>query len=225
MKVLFAAWAGSTDHASAASPDDRASSDGRFADCARCATRGVGEVPVRQVISKSFTGYDGWSTPAGSHLCAVCAWSYTNPRLRQVPHLIRRDPAHFVEQSLASVAERLCAGALDCDVALVVPLRPGRKHLLPDAAWGRVAVDDAQLPWSIDDAARLQAVIDLRTSGFGTRMLRDPAPAYQVLRSLPPQRWQQVLSLWGRLAAWRTTANPWLELALRITTPQRGETR
>jgi hypothetical protein len=49
-----------------------------------------------------------------------------------------------------------------------VPLRPGRKHLLPTATWGHVTVDDAQLPWSTTDTARLAATrvaTDAQTDG------------------------------------------------------------
>lgn len=175
---------------------------------------------MRSVISKSFTGFDGWVSPAGSHLCGACRWSYTDPGLRRVPHLITREPAGIREQTLAQVQELLGRGAVGGAIALVVPLRPGRKHILPDASWGRVNIDNAQLSWTVQDAGRLQAMVELRAMGFGTRMLCSPTPAYPVLRSLPAESWARVLQLWDQVEPWRTSDNPWLDLAVRITTPQ-----
>ncbi|MDI9941303.1 MULTISPECIES: hypothetical protein [Rhodococcus] len=76
------------------------------------------------------------------------------------------------------------------DMAVVVPLRPGRKHLLPDARWGRITVDDTHLNWSESDTVRLAVMRRLRELGFTETMLRDEVPAYAVLCQLAADRWR-----------------------------------
>lgn len=209
MTVLTAAWrgAGCPEHGST-----------RLGPCACCATRSP-LAPIRSVVSKTFTGFQGWADPSGRGLCAACAWGHSNPVLRSTPHLITRDPAALLQLPRHEVGIRLVAGALNPDVAVVVPLRPGRKHLLPTAVWGRVTVDDVHLPWRTEDATRLLVVAELRSLGFGTRMLTSPAPAFHVMSSLPPAQRLHVLQMWDQLRVWRTPDNPWLPLALHITTP------
>lgn len=211
MNVLTAAWTSSS------TPDDIDAS-GRFGQCARCATT-AGLVPTREVISKAFTGFDGWADPSGGGLCAVCAWGYSTPSLRAVPHLVSRDPAGMHELSRDGAGEFLASGPLDVDHALVVPLRPGRKHLLPTATWGRVVIDNAQLPWNVREVHLLRTVTELRALGFGSRMLTEPAPPYQVMSKLPPASWSRVLHAWDELAQWRAAASPWMALALHVTAP------
>jgi len=218
MNVLTAAWisAGTSAGAPAASQ-----STGR---CARCATSAP-LVPVRDVVSKVFTGFDGWADPAGRGLCAACAWGYSTPSLRAVPHLVTREPATMRELGRAEAGALLTTGALGADSALVVPLRPGRKHILPTAAWGRVTVDDAQLPWTDHEAHLLGVVVRLRDLGFGSRMLAEPAPAFQVMTGLDPALWGEVMTVWSELAPWRVPAGPWLPLALHLTIPTTKEAR
>jgi len=209
MTVLTAAWSG------AGCPERRAT---RLGPCACCATRGP-LAPIRSVVSKTFTGFQGWADPSGPGLCAACAWGHSNPVLRSASHLITRDPVALQQLSRHEVGVRLLAGALSSDVAVVVPLRPGRKHLLPAAVWGRVMADDVHLPWRAEDATRLGVVAELRSLGFGTRMLTSPAPAFHVMSSLSPAQCLHVLQLWDQLSVWRTPDNPWLPLALHVTTP------
>jgi hypothetical protein len=123
--------------------------------------------------------------------------------------------------ALADVAAML-QEALAPDVALAVPLRPGRKHVLPAAAWGRVTTGDACLSWTCADAARLAVMARLRRQGFGSRMLAAPAPAFGVLRRLAPDHWPQVTRDWEALRPWRER-RPWLDLALRLPAPAAGQ--
>lgn len=212
MNVLTAAWTWSGAPASA---DTARIGRGR---CARCALE-ADLTPVREVVSKAFTGFDDWAEPAGRGLCGACSWGYSTPALRAVPHLVDRDSAGMRELTRAEAGQMLQVGPLDTGRALVVPLRPGRKHILPTAEWGRVAVDDAHLPWTEREAGLLGVVAGLRELGFGSRMLAEAAPPYTVLSGLPGSVWAQVMDDWARLAVWRVQAGPWLPLAVHLTTP------
>lgn len=186
--------------------------------CARCG-KPAELSPARAVISKTFTGFDGWIDPSGHGLCPVCCWGYDVDALRLSPHLVDADPPRLTCLTKGQVGELLQRGRLGSGHALVVPLRPGRKHLMPIAGWGRVTIDNTQVPWGEDDAGRLRVLARLRGLGFGTRMLAAPAPAYPALRRLPAKDWPQVISWWGELDPWRTADSPWLALALHVTIP------
>lgn len=208
MDVLTAAWTG----AGAPGPGPAAAPGG----CARCAAE-ADLVPARTAISKVFTGYDDWASPSGAGLCPACAWGYATPALRSYIHAVTDRPPMLRRLDRAQAHRLLAAAPMRPGIALLVPLRPGRKHLLPAAVWGRVTVDDVRLPWTAADAQRLQLVARLRGQGFGTRMLREPAPPFPVLRRLPVDQWATVMNSWSELDPWRTQPAPWLELALHIT--------
>ncbi len=216
MNVLTAAWSSLDEgegHAVVVS-----TSTAEEQHCARCT--GIGPlVPVRSVVSKVFTGFDDWANPRGAGLCAVCAWGFSDKRLRAGPYMVTMSPATLTLLDRTGAGDRLVQGALRADHCLVVPLRPGRKHLLPTAAWGRVVVDDAHLPWSGRDAELLSLVVQLRGLGFGSRMIAEPAPPFSVLRSVESARWAWVLDAWSQLAEWRAPPSPWLALALHVSTP------
>jgi len=110
----------------------------------------------------------------------------------------------------------LTAGALPAGAAVVVPLRPGRKHVLPTARWGVVTVDDARLPWGVRDAGRLRAALRLRQLGVSQRSLSSSAPPFTLVQSLTPAARQEVLELWPHLAVWRG-GTPWMQLVQRVT--------
>ena len=211
MDVLTAAWIGDGRPTVEPSPTLEGP-------CARCGTTAA-LVPARSVISKAFTAFDGWSTPNGRGLCPACAWCYDTTSLRAVAHLVTRQLPALRRMTRDDAVVLLRAGALAVDLSLVVPLRPGRKHVVPAAEWGRVSVDDVPVPWSASDAQLLEAVLELRSQGFGTRMLAEPAPPVPVLKALAPDRWARVLQLWEALGPWRTPDSPWMDLALHITTP------
>ena len=206
--------------------------------CARCGietdqlTRATG----RRVVSEQFTAYDGWRSPSNVRgLCPPCTWALTAPALRQHPHQITRtpqaDPIHNTDLSSAGFRQLTrsdLAGLLESplagDVAVIVPLRPGRKYLLPEAQWGTIATDATRLPWVAADADRLAALQRLRGAGFGSRLLAAPAPPWPVFSRLSPSAWPQVLADWEHLKPWRERT-PWLDLAIYATTPDPDHTR
>jgi hypothetical protein len=185
----------------------------------RCARCGLGSLltAVTEVVSSTFTGWDNWASPAGTGLCPACAWSYRTPVLRLRATMVTGSPPGLRHLPLAAVATAL-QQPLPAMTAVAVPLRPGRKHILPGASWGTIATGDANLTWGRDDSRRLQAVQRLRQAGFGSRLLTQAAPAAPVLRRLPPAQLTAVLDDWEALRPWRQRP-PWLALALRVTTP------
>lgn len=188
--------------------------------CARCGRDDLSLVAAAAVVSRVFTGYDGWRDLYSPGLCPVCSWGYQALELRTFIHLVTADPP-FLQQLDVTALGDLLTTPLGPDAAVVVPLRPGRKHLFPTAVWGRVTVDDAHLPWTAADAARLAAMQRLRYAGFGSRMLTEPAPPWPVLRRLPAGQWVQTLDDWRALDLWRLR-RPWLDLAVRASRPSAG---
>ena len=182
--------------------------------CARCASPSSELTTTRTVVSKTFTGFDGWTDPSGRGLCPPCTWAYRTPALRQVPHEITTHPTFQALTRPLLLA--VLSHPLPTTTAVVVPLRPGRKHLLPTAQWGRVTTDDATLTWTTDDATRLAAMATLRTQGFGPRMLLAPAPAWLVLTKLNPRQRMLTQQHWAQLAPWRR-ARPWFDLAIHAS--------
>lgn len=207
MDVLTAAWtaAGQPRSQTPTSTVDR---------CARCGLSAE-LVSTRQVVSKVFTAFDGWADPSGPGLCPPCCWSYAHPDFRLRPHLVSQQPA-LTALGLTQACALLSAGPLDPTCALTIPLRPGRKHLIPASQWGQVTLDDVALPWRHLDAAGLRTVARLRGLGFGTRMLAEPAPAWSILHRHPRDEWLAISADWARLQRWRPTS-PWLSLALHLT--------
>lgn len=184
--------------------------------CARCGREGDVLAPTRQVVSKSFTAMDHWRDPSGAGLCPPCAWAYRTVALRSSIHRIDRSPASLTVLDRSAALSELTAG-LHPAVALIVPSRPGRKHLLPHARWGMVTLDDTPLSWTADDAARLGLVGNLR------RVHRIPATAFAA--DSPPGRLVAgcsasarvaILTSWERLGPWRETLL-WMTLALTVT--------
>lgn len=206
--VVTAAW-------TAAGQPRRADAIGAaVASCARCAASAE-LVPTRRVVSKVFTAFDGWTEPSGTGLCPPCCWAYTHPDLRLLPHLVSQQPT-LASLALTETYALLAAGPLEPERALTVPLRPGRKHLLPASRWGQVTLDDVAVAWRLSDSLGLRTVARLRSLGFGTRMLSEPAPAWSVLRRHPRVEWRQISADWARLQRWRPRS-PWLSLALHLT--------
>lgn len=181
--------------------------------CARCASPGH-LTQTREVVSPTFTGFDGWIGPTGG-LCPACVWLYTTTSLRNLPHLVSQAPS-FAAVSLAEVYVILSQGPLKPSCALSIPLRPGRKHLFADARWGTIRTDDANLTWSPADADRLATIRQLRGMGFTPRQIAEPAPDYDTLRRHPAHLWSHTQRAWESLAPWRS-ATHWLALGLTIT--------
>lgn len=211
MDVLTTAWN--------ASGAPRLDGDSPVGSCARCGEKAHLR-PTRQVISRVFTAFDGWAAPSGPGLCDICAWGFLTPNLRNVPHLVCRAPIAAHQLSREEVCHVLVGGELTPDLALIVPLRPGRKHLMPVASWGRITLADLHIAWTSEDAVRLEILTTLRSQGFGSRMLAEPSPPFSVLRRLPRSTWVNVMETWSKLTLWRTSPAPWLSLALHVTTPK-----
>lgn len=168
-----------------------------------------------RVVSDSFTGYDEWFEPNGFGLCPACVWGYRCRRLREIAHLVT---ARSVSERTLPQVGRLLNEPVAAGVALVVPLRAGRQHLLPRAKWGTVTTEHGCLPWSAIDSYRLGVLRRLRAAGFGSRMFVEDVPPWSVLRRMTPARPQEVLSDWSVLDPWQ--ASPaWLELAVLVTVP------
>ena len=184
--------------------------------CARCG-QPAELTAAHMVVSKSFTAFDDWVDPSGHGLCPGCCWAYTTTELRLTPHLVTADPPALRTLTRLQAGRHLQAGRVDGGHAMILPLRPGRKHLLPSASWGQVTVDDAHLTWTDTDAHRLRTVAFLRQLGFGTRMLAAAAPPFTGLQRLPPRDWTQVTVRWSELDPWRINNSPWLALALHVT--------
>lgn len=194
--------------------------------CGRCGTDSdhLTSTAGRRVISEKFTAFDGWHNPSSSTgLCPPCTWSLTAPELRQHAHLISNDPEPRLEQLTRSQLHQHLEQPLGHRSALIVPLRPGRKYLLPDATWGQITTDDAHIPWTHHDVERLQALRRLREHGFGSRMLTASAPPWRVFRALPQHQWPHVLTDWDQLEPWRSRP-PWLALAIHATADQKRST-
>lgn len=182
--------------------------------CARCGEAGQ-LAKVSSVVSKNFTAFDGWRQPAGRGLCPACSWGYRTHGLRQHAHLITHAPATLRCLTLLELGQVLTR-PLNLQSALVVPLRAGRRHLVPDAAWGRVTLEGTTLPWSRADVGRLDVMRELRAVGFTRRSFTEPAPPFQVLRRLPSTTWPDVVIKWSELQPWRDR-DLWLRLGLVAT--------
>lgn len=165
--------------------------------------------------SRRFTGFESWTNLTGRRLCQVCVWVYRHRTLRTDAHVITRSPA-TLQAANPSLLHQVLSIPVGADTAVFVPLRPGRKHLLPDARWGQVTVEDTALAWTAADAARLQTMRRLRTHGFTETMLRDDSPAYPVLRRIGADQWPRVFEDWNHLSPWRD-ADPWWQVGLRAS--------
>ncbi|MCZ4590315.1 hypothetical protein O4328_43015 [Rhodococcus opacus] len=124
--VVWAAYTAAEGAVDAIERADRASG------CARCGHATTVMTPVGQVISRRFTGYESWTNLAGRRLCAVCVWVYRHRPLRTETHLVTRDPA-TLRTANSALLHQVLSTTVAADTAVIVPLRPGRKHLLPDA--------------------------------------------------------------------------------------------
>ncbi len=189
--------------------------------CARCGRESPGNISVRSVVSRTFTAFDGWSSPAAQGMCQVCAWVYRTSALRLNIQLVGACPPTLKTLTSRQLGARL-QKPLTSAHALVVPVGMRRKHLLPHARWGEISVDDISLSWTKQDVHTLAAMRRLRADGFGERMLAASAPQFAMMRRLPAARWTGLLEDWAELDRWRA-APPWWELGLRASSSNRKE--
>lgn len=182
--------------------------------CCRCGQHSP-LLPVAAVVSAKFTGYD--TLGPGQGFCQVCAWSHS-ATARKFTMGINRTTARVLDA--AALFDALLAH--DHSTAIVVPIS-GRKHVLPHAQWGTIRVDDINLAWRPPDTIRLQALADLRRRGAPTRALSEATPTWAWLKTQPKTTWSSTQQQWELLAPWRST--PYLALAMKATTAQKGSTR
>lgn len=174
--------------------------------CARCG-RGEVAVTVRATVARTFTDFDRWSAPSGRRLCSGCAWVYRTRALRTGIHRVSTAPTLEV-LTPTELARSLQSPTTD-SVAIVLPLRPGRKHVIAQARWGHVCIEDLQLRWTSTSVVRLAAMTRLRDAGFTVRELMSPAPAHSTLMTLPATSWAAVFADWDTLGAWRSSPPHW----------------
>lgn len=213
MDVAAAAWRASGSPAS--------NPDGPAGLCARCGWGRGPRVRVADVVSRSFAAFDTWRLPGEYGLCAGCSWAYRTPALRQSCYLVTATPTIrplSTSDLLHTLEEPLSAAS-----TVLVPVRPGRKHVLPTARWGRISADDVTISWTAADVSRLQTMRLLRSWGFGAHQLVAAAPPWHVVRTLAPADRMRALAHWPELDPWRSRP-PWLEVATRATNePQRPQ--
>lgn len=180
--------------------------------CARCNAPDR-LTPVRSVVSRGFGDLDHWVNPTGDGLCSACTWAFRATELRARPHLIDADPAAVTPLTWGMLAQ-LLADPLPSTRAITVPSRPGRRHVLPNAHWGRVVLDDLALTWTTDDAARLATVAALRAAGMPSAAFAQPAPPWTFAQRLSSSAERaDLLTAWSQLEPWRE-ARPWLTVGL-----------
>ncbi|HEY5881793.1 MAG TPA: hypothetical protein VIU11_22985 [Nakamurella sp.] len=180
--------------------------------CARCGTPDSLTV-IRKVISRNFTAFDDWCDPAGAGLCRACTWAFRSPILRTIPFLVVRFPEMLTPLATEQLRAQL-QKPVPPDKTVVVPLRPGRKHVLSGAAWGHVATDEHLCTWTSDDAHRLDLVEHLLTLGYRASQLLQPAPPYPQTALLTTADAMWALQAWRDLAPWRTR-HVWMAVAAR----------
>jgi len=185
--------------------------------CARCGRADTLLSPVRRVLSRNFSGFDDWARPALDGLCQACTWAYQTPLLRSVPHLVVRQPEMLTPLTRSELAT-LLTRPMTSDEALVVPLRPGRQHVVAGATWGGIATDHLVLTWTAEDVTRLGLVQNLRGLGCTLTALLQPAPPYQVVTRAGAGRWQELMDQWEQLQPWRSRET-WMQLAMKTAAP------
>ncbi len=166
------------------------------------------------VLSRGFTSIEQWRHPHGWGLCGACAWSFVTDALRRLPHVVAQDPPALQVTSLLELGQ-LLSRPVEGSVAVTVPSRPGRKHVLPAARWGHVTLDETPLVWTTADAARLAAVSRLREAGATPNALSRPAPPWTLVRGHGRAR-EAIMTDWEILAPWRERPQ-WLTVALLAT--------
>ena len=206
MDVLHAAWRGR----GMPTPPGLAFTAGR---CARCDTSGP-VTPAGDVVSAKWTGWSSWRTAVNPALCAACSWGYRTVELRAGAFLITDEPS-MTPLTPDGLLDAL-ASPLGPDRSVVLPLHRNRKHVLPDARWGRLCVDDAALDWTTADADRLRTMNRLRGLGFSTSAMARPAPPFSVLRRQDAGSYADILRWWDELRPWRPET-PWFAAAALAT--------
>jgi hypothetical protein len=186
-----------------------------------CALLGIRApvVPLNACVSDLFTSWDRLRhlDQADVGLSIPAAWAFRERVAMQRPHgLIAGAWRELDIQGLRDALR-----ALHHDELVSVPASR-QKHLLPWVSMGMVRTDDETLPWTTSDADRLDIYEWLRSCGFSSVALTEPAPRVQVLRRLDLDATRRVLSVWPALDPWR--AHPaYMHVASTATRPIRGD--
>jgi len=143
----------------------------------------------------------------------VCAWGLGGAGLRSSILEIR--PGQVRELDAATLAELLSHPVTE-QTAVVLPLRPGRKHLLPEARWGHVVVDDVAVRWGGAEVILRAEMAWLRARDFSVSMIHDGTPDVGILRRIPTDELADVLESLERVRRWRRS--PQWQVAVRAST-------
>ncbi len=188
-------------------------------ECARCATAAA-TAATTKILHRGFTSVDDWKAPTSTALCPACIWCYSTAQLRSSVLKVTAAPAGLTLLTLPQLLLEL-GQTVRQDVAIALPSRPGRKHMLPSAAWGRVTLDEQPLTWSSADATRLNTLADLRRLGASATDLLKPVPAWKMVTMTPASARPALLSAWEDLAPWRRSP-AWMTVAIIATTAVRA---
>lgn len=178
--------------------------------CARCAAAAA-TTATTKVLHRGFTSVDDWRSPSATALCPACVWCYTTPALRSSALKVTASPATLSLLTLPQLLTEL-TNPIAPDTAIAIPSRPGRKHMLPAATWGRVTLDETPLTWSTEDCTRLAALVQLRTLGASTVDLPKPVPPWKMVAMTPAGDRPALLDAWDSLTPWRR-APAWMIVA------------
>lgn len=180
--------------------------------CGRCGRRQCVTTPCRQAVSRKFTMFDDWVSPGGD-LCQVCAWGLSGAGLRSTVMAVESGLVRDLDGvDLAALLSR----PLSDQTAVVLPLRPGRKHLLPAARWGHVVVDDVAVRWGAGEVVLRAEMAWLRSRDFSVAMIHDGNPDVGLLRRIPTPEIADVLDALDRVRRWRHS--PHWQIAVRAST-------
>ena len=166
--------------------------------CVRCSATGPC-VPVGDVVSLKFSGWDRLVSSGPAVFCVACAWAHRLDGARTQPLLIRNG-------ALTVLTPATLAGVLDHpvgpDTAVTVPVGR-RKHLLPAAAWGMVTTDGGSTPWTAVDAALARSVRELKSLGVFMSSIQRQDPPPSSFAKVDGSNIGRALILWWSLGPWR----------------------
>jgi len=199
-------------------PQDHLDDPSPGAACARCAAAAA-TTATTKVLHRGFTSVDDWRAPNNSALCPACVWCYTTPALRSSALKVTASPATLTLLTLPQLLTEL-RHPIPADTAIAVPSRPGRKHMLPAATWGRVTLDDTPLTWSTQDCTRMATLVQLRTLGASAVDLLKPVPPWKMVAMTPAGDRATLLNAWDSLTPWRR-APAWMTVATIAATSLR----
>lgn len=217
--VAQAAWLGlsrNPHHTTPWTPSQPAHTTVGIAPCARCAHPDA-TTPVKDCISRSFTGYDTWRSPMSPVLCAACAWCYRTPGVRSMVLLV--GDRGWARQLTRPQACRVLLRGLGEHQSLVLPLR-GRKHLLAQAGWGAVSSEAGTVVWGPVEAALLADVVTARAAGASGKDLASATVPWPLMVGLSPSARVELMGLWSRLEPLRRS-DLRLHVASVVTSPDK----